>query len=551
MIMAQKKLHNFLRKNWWISILLILSLGGIILSCWGLTTQKHNFSDSLYETFRLFHLHHPFDEYMSQWQLEYARWLILAAFLWATFRLFFEIIAPKFLAEQLIKLLYHNHIIICGLNEITISLIKKFDDLKIIVLAKETNKYAENLKTKGKKSPIGLLIGDFTDENFLKKAKICKASQIYIVTDNDQQNVEIAQTFFSVLEKKKLTKAIKCFTLIKDRELKNILEETVLFKHKTNNFDGTLFNMNEIGIKYGTAMNIDKILPEKIDVPPEILLVGLTEKTEIALLNLAHCLTMKHEKFKFTIVEENIKTRDLFQKKYDYLWKFADMEFADEIETTCAKKIFNSILICSENSIETIKRAISIRYDMAKNEPNIIAFCDNSDIFSNVLEKEGIDIFTLSDRYIYLVDLFDWTAQYCFNLGEHIEDEAKETHKKWEETLKKQGKDQSNSYDNFSIHFRQSNINQVLDTFLKMAVALKSDFDEKKSKDKETLAIMEHNRWMIEKYANGWKYGVERKNIFKIHNCLLMWNELPDEEKEKDINAVKLMLEKLNKKETK
>ena len=545
-IMIHHKLYNFLRKNLWTKLLLFFSVTGAIFGVWGFMEMGHPRVKSFYETIRLFVINPSFSKEDIPWQLESARWLILVVFILFTFRLFFEILAPQFIKNLIIKLSYRNHIIICGLNKITINLIERFENEKIIVLSEETNKYSETLKTKGKK----LLTGNFTDENFWKKAKLKSADKLYTVIDNDKINVKIAQAVFSHLKnRKRKNNALKCFVLMKDNELKTILEETTLFKYKTDTFDGFIFSINEMGIKYGIAMNIDKILPEKIETVPKILLVGLTEKTEIALLNLTHCLTMQQEEFEFTIVEENEKTKDLFRKKYAYLWDFAKINFVEEIKP---ENQYDSILICSENSTEAIKQAFSIRNTLAKSDPNILIFCDSSDTFSNVLEKEGNhedkkEIYTLKDRNIVLINLFEEIAHYIFDLESEksikIEEKAKESHYFWNVIYK-----MDKEWDTMSGHFKQSNRNQVLDNYLRTYIVFGEKFENMKNrlvsfsdKEKETLAIMEHRRWMLEKYANGWTTGT-RNDEFKQHDCLIHWNKLPKKEQLKDYDAINLMI---------
>ena len=52
------------------------------------------------------------------------------------------------------------------------------------------------------------------------------------------------------------------------------------------------------------------------------------------------------------------------------------------------------------------------------------------------------------------------------------------------------------------------------------------------------LAQNEHIRWMKERTAAGWVYGPVRDNEKKIHPLLVDWGQLPDKEKQKDIDAV-------------
>jgi voltage-gated potassium channel Kch len=538
--MTRKEIYNFLRKNGWITILLILSLIGTTLAICGFCQQGYNFSESLYRTFQLFFLNILFGEdgIEISYQLQWARWLILTAFLWATFRLFVEIIAPQFFKNLKIRFCYRNHIIICGLNKITISLIEKFKDKQIIVLAEERNKYAENLKTKG----VSLFLGDFSNDFFWKKTKLGKANILYSIIDNDNMNVKIVQSVFAVLEKENRTEPLKCFALINDRKLKNVLEESNIFKQKTDFLDITLFNTNEIGIKYGIAKNINKILPAKIEIVPEILLIGVTEKTEIILLNLAHCLTMKQENFKFTIVEENQEKIRLFKKRNAYLFEenFTEINFVTEIE---GEKQFDSILVCLDNPTEAIKKANEIRCLLVETNSDkyIFIFCNGIDIFNKVLKDEW------EKKNIFMVNLFSEIADYVFNLDKDIEEKAKEAHYFWNTLY-----NQNTEWDKLTGHFKQSNRNQILDNYLRFYIARGKSFGDFKNrlisfsdKERETLAMMEHRRWLLEKFDNGWRFG-KRNNELKRHDCLCCWKKLPEEQQAKDYNAIDLMIKLLN-----
>ena len=55
----------------------------------------------------------------------------------------------------------------------------------------------------------------------------------------------------------------------------------------------------------------------------------------------------------------------------------------------------------------------------------------------------------------------------------------------------------------------------------------------------ERYAILEHDDWMDGKLRFGWKYCAERDDNAKLHDCLLAWDELPDDQKEKDRNAAR------------
>lgn len=89
-----------------------------------------------------------------------------------------------------------------------------------------------------------------------------------------------------------------------------------------------------------------------------------------------------------------------------------------------------------------------------------------------------------------------------------------------------------------------------LDGFLKMSNISSADYAPiikalaKSNANIEELAELEHIRWCRFHYLNFWSCGIpengeNRDNEKKIHKCLLPFNELPDEEKQKDIKNVR------------
>jgi serine phosphatase RsbU (regulator of sigma subunit) len=57
----------------------------------------------------------------------------------------------------------------------------------------------------------------------------------------------------------------------------------------------------------------------------------------------------------------------------------------------------------------------------------------------------------------------------------------------------------------------------------------------------ETMSRIEHDRWCWERRLSGWKYADKRDNNKKLHNCLVPYDELSEEEKEKDRIMVRLI----------
>ena len=560
---------NSINKPFWrnsLILILLFSVIGVITGFLGFKIEEHkDIGDSLYTTIQLFVLHHSFDG-PTDWFLQISRWSIFVVVI-----LLSKDVLSILFREQLkflkITFCYRNHIIFCGLTEQSLLLAKKLaeqnSDKQMIFIDNNANnplhRSLYNLNA-------SLITGDPNSETILKLANIHKAKKVFVFTGNDEQNVENAKSIFTLLKMnfQDRTTPLKCYVLIKDRELKNILEETALFKYtvKENErffFDGILLNMNEIGIKYGICMNIDKILPEnkKLEDVPEFLIVGLTDKAREVILNLAHCLTMKRESFRFIVVEKNKETISDFNVKCSYLQDFAKIDYTDNLNEICENKAFTSVFVCAENQAEALKTAIFVRNIIADNRPNIFIFPEKSESFNEIFNVEGYKILPLKNRNIFLINTLEEAMQYVIKLNPEIEILAEMAHNLWRKKDEKGNYADKDEYCTISGHFKQTNRNQVLDNYLRTLIATGKRFDAPRQgslvsfsdQDRETLAMIEHRRWMIEKYINGWrKCEKGRKDEFKIHNCLKMWNDnLPEDEKIKDYKAIDLMINCLNK----
>jgi hypothetical protein len=58
-------------------------------------------------------------------------------------------------------------------------------------------------------------------------------------------------------------------------------------------------------------------------------------------------------------------------------------------------------------------------------------------------------------------------------------------------------------------------------------------------KDLEILAELEHQRWLQEKETAGWQYAPETRETEKLHSAMMSWDELPEDEKQKDREMVR------------
>jgi voltage-gated potassium channel Kch len=98
-------------------------------------------------------------------------------------------------------------------------------------------------------------------------------------------------------------------------------------------------------------------------------------------------------------------------------------------------------------------------------------------------------------------------------------------------------------------NLRESNIAQAADIGAKLALIHAVVIPETAAapafafapEEIERLAQLEHQRWMREKTAEGWRYGRSRDNAAKIHPDLQGWSSLSEESRDKDRNAIRTL----------
>ena len=102
-------------------------------------------------------------------------------------------------------------------------------------------------------------------------------------------------------------------------------------------------------------------------------------------------------------------------------------------------------------------------------------------------------------------------------------------------------------WDELTEDIKESNRDQARDigTKLKLAGCAcdsgETPFPSIEQFDDETflyLSKKEHQRWMDDKKKNGWTYAPVRDNVNKYHPMLVAWDELPEAEKQKDMDTV-------------
>jgi len=102
-------------------------------------------------------------------------------------------------------------------------------------------------------------------------------------------------------------------------------------------------------------------------------------------------------------------------------------------------------------------------------------------------------------------------------------------------------------YESLREELKESNRNNVRDIPNKLAIAGYVMIPARSNEppfdfpgvDLELLASKEHERWMAALISTGWRHAPETDRTKKVHSALVDWDELPEEDKEKDRDLIR------------
>ena len=181
---------------------------------------------------------------------------------------------------------------------------------------------------------------------------------------------------------------------------------------------------------------------------------------------------------------------------------------------------FDRIIICGstdENcNIATVSKllaAVPIKYQ-------IYVYAPNGDIITNLFGRDSLICFGTAKE----------TASIDIIFNEKLMETARRQHEFY---VKQYGETPWEKLDCFK---RYSNVSSsdymhVVNRLLEKGVSF------------ESIAELEHIRWCRYHYIHNWKYGTDTDISKRIHNCLMPFSELSEEEKLKDVEAIKSKME--------
>lgn len=518
-----------------------------------------SFSDILYNTLNLFVF--QFNTRQGDvvpWTLEVSRWLAPLSLSYTAIKTLTSFMGERLNHLKISRL--RSHAIVCGLNTRTKYTIESFltNGIPVVVLCFDTNNPLISwVKTRGGH----LCFGSYQEPLQLEQCGIQKAKYLLTATAHDHVNIEILHQEWIRRKHQPQELDLLAAVEVRNSALASCLYDHEIFAQDYTGFSARVINYSAMKARYF----LQKCGPHKVardrcssNESLKILFLGsdgLIDDLILRIATIGHygtprthiCLTGTGSKTcKERLLQTNSGITELIdldaneidfsllniQSSKSFLEKFSpDLIYicASHLESTLVwiqtlKQLDVSIpVICTTHSVTGQTNMIE---EMAT-PANFIFYGQ---------ETESSHYETLfgarSDQLAKAIH--DWYVQQQLTLNESPDTNSSLV--TWDllpEGLKDSNRNQADSVDiKCSLLMKQDNYSAA-----DVRTQLTSDVIE-------WLAEIEHARWYAEKLLSGWRHTKSSKNTaLRLSPSMVAWDELPEEEKQKDREAIKQLPE--------
>ena len=471
----------------------------------------------------------------------------------------------------LIKYIYRDHYVFCGLNKKTESLVKDIlknvkkgkdlhsgDRVRIVVIEKKPD---HKLISSIKRRNVKVIIGDARDIKVLKQANTGNSSYVSTFINDDAVNFEIIDKIKS-LKEKLFHRRIKVITQLSDFYNITLAKDYQQIESRFIDFHAFCF-FQKTAQKIIDKYSPDIILPVRNNNDPaaRILIYGLTLVGENLLIEagqMYHFANLK--KTRVTVVDYNIKEKlDLILRKYPGLFDVIDLDAIEPEVLFDLKNPYNidNLSVCfvtTDNDSECIMTSLRCRqffYSRQKNMelPRIITILTQPNQISSLISNretkltdikiEVHDLHEYFDKVTIMDDkeAIDIAAEQVFNIYPDKENRKFES-------LTDREKDMNRfPARHLLIKFRYLNL-PVEENYRKLFDSVRKNQIPVTAAQSDILCRMEHNRWCAEKLLTGFVPGVAvqdktlkntLKNSLKCHPLICDFDQLDVSEQAKDL----------------
>jgi phage shock protein PspC (stress-responsive transcriptional regulator) len=467
----------------------------------------------------------------------------------------------------IVKFFFKRHVVICGLGRKGWLFTKNSlnNGEMVVVVEKDPD---NELINRCKEIGATVIIGDAEDDLVLQKASVIKSKRVICVCGPDGVNADITMRCKRLVEFRS-GEALTCYAHIYDPELTRLLRAKIISMGKLDSFRLEFFNIFRIAswlMLQDWAPAVEKDAAKS--KAPHFLIVGMGWLGESLIVHTARkwwdIYKKTGEPISITVIDRDAnRLVGLLKAQYDDLSKVCQLspveieieseqfERADFLSGNGEKGPVDSIFICIDDQPLALTAAIKLANNTKDTPTKITVRLDDTTGFSELLnigqndnsELDSIHVFGLFDKTCAIDAIRKTTTE---RIAEAIHQVYLDGHRLDDGSLP--DKPNMKPWNNLGQNIKESNRRQADHIGVKLqavdcVLTSLTDWDAElfrfEPDEIELLAEMEHDRWCDERTSEGCRYGPVRDEKNKIHNCLLPWEKLPEENKEVNRNTVR------------
>ena len=541
-------------------VLVFVTLVVVILGFVGFQNQTkalgsdRTWLGSFYASLQLFVMEYS-GEGPVGWPLEFAR---LAAPMTAAYT---AVRALMLLFEERVQLLRlrfgKNHAIVAGLGEMGMAMTRSLRQRGVPVVVIEQDSGCPLIAPAREMGAI-VLTGDARDRELLRKARVSDARHLVAVC-SDGTNAEIAIRAADLVSDR-VGGVLQCRVHIVDPTLCRLLMTHEMARRSSGRCRTEYFNVFESGARSLLA-EYPFFDPLAVRRPSRVVVVGTGELGRSVILRVAQEWRYASDgdlpKLRITVIDPQATAR--VQELLDQqprLGKACDLEPVDAgitspdwrkgsyLESVWDPDGLAAVYVCTQVDADAIAAGLFIGPQVAGSGIPVVACLGHRSGLGSLLDGGG------ANRWgnLRAFGLFDQTCDYELLFAGAYETIARAQHAQYVAAERLRGTDPAINPSMVPWHelpevLKESNRDQAAHIGLKLAavgceIEPMADWDcslfEFSAAETETLARLEHERWVAERERMGWSSGKAKDLDKRITPYLVPWEELAEPVREHD-----------------
>ncbi|MCX6688633.1 MAG: RyR domain-containing protein [Methanoregula sp.] len=473
-----------------------------------------------------------------------------------------------------------GHIIVCGLNFRSYLIINDLVRRKIkpvVIESDAKNAYVESCNMMG----LIILTGQPSDTHLLKKAGVMNAAYVLSFSDVDEENAEVALNVMRMVPEK-TRYALTCVIQIINPQLYGIIRKHAFSARKDSAVRVEFFNQYALGARalldQYPAFPDEDAQQDRDNPPRPLVFIGVGRLGDSIISRIARTWYLRQKnsgtRLKIVIIDLNAdRICAGLLVRYPKISTVSDLVAipldVNSAEFKSGEFLANPVLpggfityICLDDDSLGLYAALTLHHLTAGKNVSFVVRMDHNTSVAKLIGDEQAGLGSI--REIHPVNTVEITADSQLILAGEEEILARAIHENYCKKEQQKGLTKETNrllvpwdtlgtltVKNSGIEgqkYRESNRKQANFIWTKLSlvgcdIGPVLDWDATTSfmftpEEVETLAQLEHDRWMKEKEESGWRYGRERDDKKKIHPSLVSYNQLSESEKEKDRDTI-------------